>query len=162
MTTNRHVFTILVHNEAGVLVRVLGLFAARGYNVENLSVAEIDPVQKQSRITLVTSGTAQVIEQIARQLDRLVPVLRVQNLTTQGALIEREVALFKLTPAPTQQAQIDQLLQQYNGRIIERCANGAIVVEASNTSVQIDSLLQALTPLGLTEHARTGVTAMGV
>src|SRR5882757_8967835 len=92
----RHTLTVLVDNESGVLARVIGLFSGRGYNIESLTVAEIDPVEQLSRITVVTSGTPMIIEQIKNQLDRLVPIYKVRDLTIDGPSLERELALVKV------------------------------------------------------------------
>ena len=155
---NRHVFSIIVDNEAGVLARVVGLFAARGYNIESLSVAAVDA--EASRITLVARGTAQVIEQISKQCARLVPVRSVCDLTSAGSIVERELALVRLQASESAvRIEALQLATAFRARTLD-AAPGSLAFEITGGSSKIDAFLRVLQPLGVCEVARTGVTAL--
>ena len=114
-----HTITALVDNEAGVLARVVGLFSGRGYNIESLTVAEVDPVARTSRITVVTSGTPQVIAQIESQLDRLVPVHSVRDLTAAGRSLERELALVKVAGSGEKRVEALRIADAYKAAVID-------------------------------------------
>ena len=151
----RHTLTVLVDNEAGVLARVIGLFSGRGYNIESLTVAEVDASAHTSGITIVTSGTPQVIEQIEAQLRRLVPVHRVTNWTAAAGGIEREMALVKVAPG---EAAL-KLAEKFQARTLDKTGAG-LVLEITNTPARIDAFIEALRPLGLVDVSRTGVAAI--
>jgi acetolactate synthase-1/3 small subunit len=149
----------LVENEAGVLARVIGLFSGRGYNIDSLTVAPVDDGRGRSRINIVTSGTPMVIEQIKAQLDRLVPVYRVGDLTMGGPHLARELALVKVVASG--QTLVDALLEagRHNARVVD-ATTGSFIFELSEATDRIDAFIAALRPLGLAEISRTGVAAM--
>lgn len=149
----------LVENEAGVLARVIGLFSGRGYNIDSLTVAPVDDGRGRSRINIVTSGTAMVIEQIKAQLDRLVPVYRVGDLTMSGPHLARELALVKVIADG--QRLVDALLEagRHGARVVD-ATTGSFIFELSESTEVIDAFIGALRPLGLAEISRTGVAAM--
>jgi acetolactate synthase-1/3 small subunit len=147
-----HTLGVIVDNEAGVLARVIGLFSGRGYNIESLTVAEIDHLGHRSRITIVTTGTPQVIEQIKAQLGRIIPVHEVHDLTVEGPTVERELALFKV--AGKGDARIEAL------RLAEIFRLESFVFEMTGTSEKIDAFAELMRPLGLSDIARTGVAAL--
>src|SRR6266566_9427453 len=117
--SERHTITVLVNNEAGVLARVIGLFSGRGYNIESLTVAEVDPAAHTSRITIVTSGTPQVLEQIEAQLNRIVPVRRVTNWTAAKAGIEREMALIKVAGSGEKRVEALRIADAFRARAVD-------------------------------------------
>ena len=155
--SERHTLTALVDNEAGILARVVGLFSARGYNVESLTVAEVDPAQRTSRITVVTSGPPQVIEQIEAQLRRLVPVHAVTNWTFATDGIEREMALVKTAGAGRPAARA--AAEAFGARVLDDRGQ-AIVFELTDAPAKISSFIEAMRPLGLIDVSRTGVAAI--
>jgi acetolactate synthase-1/3 small subunit len=146
-----------VDNEAGVLARVVGLFSARGYNIESLTVAAVDAAQHTSRITIVTSGTPAVLEQIEAQLRRLVPVHNVVDWTVAGDGIEREMALVKISSAKRDAAI--KAVEGFHARTLD-AESGALVFEVTDTPGRIDAFLATLRPLGLVDVSRTGVAAI--
>jgi acetolactate synthase-1/3 small subunit len=152
----RHTLTVLVDNEAGVLARVIGLFSGRGYNIETLTVAEVDAAAHTSRITIVTSGTPQVVEQFEAQLRRLVPVHRVTNWTAAAGGIEREMVLVKVAGGA---GDALRLAEKFGARVLDK-SESAFVLEITEMPGQIDALIEALRPLGLVDVSRTGVAAM--
>lgn len=115
----RHVLSVIVDNEAGVLARVIGLFSGRGYNIESLTVAETDHEGHQSRITIVTTGTPQVIEQIKAQLSRIVPVHDVHDLTVEGPMVERELALMKVTGSGEKRVEAMRMADVFRARVVD-------------------------------------------
>ena len=115
----RHTISVLVDNEPGVLARVIGLFSGRGYNIESLTVSEIDPQHQVSRISVVTSGTPMVIEQIKSQLARIVPVHAVKDLTTSGAHIERELALVKMVNSGEERIEALRIANTFRARTLD-------------------------------------------
>ena len=149
--------TVLVNNEAGVLARVVGLFSGRGYNIESLTVAEVDPASHTSRITLVTSGTPHVIEQIEAQLGRLVPVRSVINWTAAKGGIEREMALLKVAGGNLGEAQ--RLAEKAGARTVE-ATSSSFVFEVTDTPAKLDSIIEQMRGLGLVDVSRTGVAAI--
>ena len=149
--------TVLVNNEAGVLARVVGLFSGRGYNIESLTVAEVDPASHTSRITLVTSGTPHVIEQIEAQLGRLVPVRSVINWTSAKGGIEREMALVKV--AGGKQAEAKSLAERFGARTVESTGT-SFVFEVTDTPAKVDAFIEQMRGLGLVDVSRTGVAAI--
>lgn len=155
----RHTLSVLVDNEPGVLARVIGLFSGRGYNIESLTVAETDHASHQSRITVVTTGTPAVIEQIKAQLERMVPVHGVSDLTVLGPHLERELALVKVVAGGEARVESLRLADIMQARVVDVTLESA-VFEFSNTSEQIDAFIELMRPLGLVEVARTGVAAL--
>jgi acetolactate synthase-1/3 small subunit len=155
----RHVISVLVENEPGVLARVIGLFSGRGYNIDSLTVAEVDAGKRLSRITVVTSGTAMVIEQIKAQLDRLVPVLRVVDLTEEGPHVARELALIKVAGQGEPRVEALRLADVFRARVVDATTE-SFVFEMTGAPDKIDAFVELMRPLGLIELARTGVAAM--
>ena len=159
----RHTLTVLVDNEAGVLARVVGLFSGRGYNIESLTVAEVDPMARTSRITIVTSGTPQVIEQIESQLRRLVPTHKVTNWTDtkNGALagIEREMALIKVAGTGEKRVEALRMADAFRARPVDT-TQSSFVFEITGSPAKIDSFIDLMRPLGLVDVSRTGVAAI--
>jgi acetolactate synthase I/III small subunit len=155
----RHTLTVLVDNEAGVLARVVGLFSGRGYNIESLTVAEVDAVGRTSRITIVTSGTPAVIEQIENQLRRLVPTHKVMNWTSQKAGIEREMALIKVAGSGDKRVEALRMADAFRARPVDT-TQSSFVFEITGAPGKIDSFIDLMRPLGLVEVSRTGVAAI--
>jgi acetolactate synthase-1/3 small subunit len=155
----RHTIAVLVDNEAGVLARVIGLFSGRGYNIESLTVADVDHAAHTSRVTIVTSGTPQVIEQIQSQLGRLVPVHRVVDWTLEKPGIEREMALVKV--AGTGEKRVEALLmaEAFRARPVDT-THTSFVFEITGAPGKIDSFIELMRPLGLVDVSRTGVAAI--
>jgi acetolactate synthase-1/3 small subunit len=150
---------ILVENEAGVLARVIGLFSGRGYNIESLTVAAVDDGGRLSRITIVTSGTEMVIEQIKAQLDRLVPVHKVSDLTLAGPHLVRELALIKVVGAGDQRVEALRLADAFRARVVDATTE-SFVFEMTGTADKVDAFLALMRPLGLAEVSRTGAVAI--
>ncbi|MEO7053529.1 MAG: acetolactate synthase small subunit [Rhizomicrobium sp.] len=157
MANERHTLTALVDNEAGVLARVVGLFSGRGYNIESLTVGEVDPAEGTSRITVVTSGPPAVIEQIEAQLKRLVPVHAVTNWTFATDGIEREMALVKVSGSDRTAAKA--AAAKLGARILDDRGQ-ATVFELTDAPTNIGSFIEAMRPLGLSDVSRTGVAAI--
>ncbi|MEM8793327.1 MAG: acetolactate synthase small subunit [Pseudomonadota bacterium] len=155
----RHTLSVLVDNEPGVLARVIGLFSGRGYNIESLTVAETDHRGHRSRITIVTSGTPAVIQQIHHQLERMVPVYAVTDLTAVGAHVERELGLIKVCCEGEKRLEAMRLAEIMNARVVDVTLN-SFVFELSDVPEQIDAFAELMRPLGLVEIARTGVAAL--
>lgn len=155
----RHTIAILVDNEAGVLARVVGLFSGRGYNIESLTVAQVEDQRHQSRITVVTTGTAQVIEQIKAQLDRLVPVHRVADLTVTGAAIERELALVKVIGRGEARVEALRLAQAFGATPVDATLE-SFIFEMTGATVDIDRFIGLMASLGTLEVSRTGIAAI--
>ncbi|HWA69134.1 MAG TPA: acetolactate synthase small subunit [Rhizomicrobium sp.] len=155
----RHTLTVLVDNEAGVLARVVGLFSGRGYNIESLTVAEVDPMARTSRITIVTSGTPQVIEQIEAQLRRLVPTHSVTNWTGEKAGIEREMALIKVAGTGERRVEALRMAEAFRARPVDT-THSSFVFEITGAPDKIDSFVDLMRPLGLVDVSRTGVAAI--
>ena len=159
----RHTLTVLVDNEAGVLARVVGLFSGRGYNIESLTVAEVDPMARTSRITIVTSGTQHVIEQIEAQLRRLVPTHKVTNWTDTKdgghAGIEREMALVKVAGTGEKRVEALRMADAFRARPVDT-THSSFVFEITGAPAKIDSFVDLMRPLGLVDVSRTGVAAI--
>jgi acetolactate synthase I/III small subunit len=151
---------VLVDNEPGVLARVIGLFAGRGYNIDSLTVSETEHEKHLSRITVVTRGTPMVIEQIKNQLDRLVPVHRVVDLTSSGPSLQRELAMVKVRGKGEQRMEALRLADAFRARVID-ATNESFVFEITGASDKIESFVNLMLPLGLVEVSRTGVVAIG-
>jgi acetolactate synthase-1/3 small subunit len=154
-----HTLAVLVDNEAGVLARVIGLFAGRGYNIESLTVAEIDHEGKRSRITIVTTGTPQIIEQIKAQLGRIVPVHEVHDLTVEGPSVERELALLRVNGTGEKRVEALRIADIFRASVVDSTLQ-SFVFQITGASEKIEAFAELLRPLGLTEIARTGVAAL--
>lgn len=154
-----HTLAIVVDNEAGVLARVIGLFSGRGYNIESLTVAEIDHEGHLSRITIVTSGTPQVIDQIKGQLSRIVPVREIHDLTEDGQAVERELALFKVVGTGDKRVEALRLADIFRANVVDSTLE-SFVFEITGTPEKIDAFAELMRPLGLSSLARTGVAAL--
>src|SRR5271166_485962 len=150
--------SVLVENEAGVLARVIGLFSGRGYNIDSLTVAPVDEDGHRSRITIVTSGTQMVIEQIKAQLDRLVPVHRLVDLT-EGPHIAREMALIKVVGVGESRSEALRIAEAFRARVIDATV-GNFIFELTGNTEKLDAFLALMRPLGLAEVSRTGVAAI--
>jgi acetolactate synthase-1/3 small subunit len=155
----RHTLTVLVDNEAGVLARVVGLFSGRGYNIESLTVAEVDPMARTSRITIVTSGTPEVIEQIEAQLRRLIPAHAVTNWSSQKTGIEREMALIKVAGTGDKRVEALRMAEAFRARPVDT-THSSFVFEITGAPDKIDSFVDLMRPLGLVDVSRTGVAAI--
>ena len=158
-TPERHTLAVVVDNEAGVLARVIGLFSGRGYNIESLTVAEVDHTGHRSRITIVTSGTPSVMDQIEAQLSRIVPVHEVHDLTAEGPSVERELALFKVQGTGDARVEALRLADIFRANVVDSTLE-SFVFEVTGTSEKIDAFADLMRPLGLEEIARTGVAAL--
>ena len=156
---NRHTIAVLVDNEAGVLARVVGLFSGRGYNIESLTVAETDHVEGLSRITVVTTGTPMIIEQIKAQLGRLVPVHKVADLTLDGPYVERELALVKVVGKGEKRVEGLRIADIFRARAVDS-SNNSFVFEIVGAASKIDAFIELMQPLGLKEVSRTGAAAI--
>ena len=155
-----HIFVIWVDNESGVLARVVGLFSGRGYNIESLAVAEIDHKKNLSRVTIVTTGTPQVIEQITLQLKKLVPVHKVANFKREDTkVIFKEMALFKVVGNSGKIKKALNVCKKYNPVILDK-TNKSTVIQITALRREIDSVTKNLKPLGLISASRTGAVAM--
>ena len=157
--SERHTLAVVVDNEAGVLARVIGLFSGRGYNIESLTVAEVDHEGHRSRITVVTTGTPQVIEQIKAQLSRIVPVHEVHDLTVEGPSVERELGLFKVSGSGDKRVEALRLADIFRANVVDSTLE-SFVFEITGTPEKIDAFADLMRPLGLQEVARTGVAAL--
>lgn len=155
----RHTITILVENEPGVLARVIGLFSGRGYNIDSLTVAEVDHTGHLSRITVVTTGTPQVIEQIKTQLGRIVPVHEVTDLTVEGPHVERELAIVKVVGEGEKRVEAMRLADIFRAKVVDTTLN-SFIFEITGTPDKIDAFADLMRPLGLAKIARTGVAAL--
>ncbi len=153
----RHTIVVLVDNEAGVLARVIGLFSGRGYNIDSLTVAEVDPVRKLSRINIVTTGTELVIEQIKALLSKLVPVHRVQDLTIEGPHVERELALVKVNGDRERLVQALRIADFMHARLVDSTP-GSLVFEVTGSSDELDAFIALVEPV---EVSRAGIVAIG-
>jgi acetolactate synthase-1/3 small subunit len=157
--TERHVLTITVDNEAGILAKIAGLFTARGYNIDSLTVADISEDHAVSRITVVTNGPPPVIDQIIAQLERLVPVHKVVDLTEAGAHVERELALVKVAGPSAARGEAQRIADTFSARVID-ATDESSVFELTETSERIDSFVAQMREHGLVEAARSGVVGM--
>ena len=154
-----HTIAVLVDNEPGVLARVIGLFSGRGYNIESLTVAETRRGRHLSRITVVTTGTRMVIEQIKAQLMRLIPVHSVSDLTLEGPHVERELALVKVRGTGDARVESLRICDIFRARAVDS-TNESFVFEIVGNSSKIDAFVELMRPLGLTDVSRTGVVAI--
>jgi acetolactate synthase-1/3 small subunit len=154
----RHTITVLVENEFGVLSRVAGLFSGRGFNIDSLSVAPTND-ESISRMTIVTRGDDQILEQITKQLNKLIDVIKVIDFT-DGEVIEREMALIKVTAEDDARAEVLRIVDIFRSKIIDVTPR-SFTIEATGTPAKIDAILELLRPLGLKELVRTGPAAIG-
>ena len=157
--TEKRTFAVLVDNEPGVLARVVGLFSARGYNIESLTVAETDTVAHASRITIVTSGTPLILEQIRAQLERMVSIRSVHDASSDPLGIERELALLKVKGAGEKRAEALRLADIFRAKVVDT-THESFVFELTGASSKIDKFIGLMAPLGLVEVSRTGVLSI--
>ncbi|MDF2116681.1 acetolactate synthase small subunit [Roseiarcaceae bacterium H3SJ34-1] len=155
----RHTLSVLVDNEPGVLARVVGLFSGRGYNIESLTVAEVAHAEHWSRITIVTTGTPEAIEQIGHQLERIVPIHKVTDLTLRGRSIERELAMIKVRGKGEMRVEALRLAEAFKAKVVDATTE-SFIFELTGAPSKIDDFLDIMRPLGLVELARTGVAAI--
>jgi len=155
-----HTLSVLVANEPGVLARVIGLFSGRGYNIESLTVSETESQKHVSRITIVTTGTPMVIQQIKHQLDRMIPVYQVVDMTLSGRSIERELAMVKVKGSGDQRIEAMRLAEVFRARVVD-ATNESFVFEFTGGTSKIDQFVNLMRPIGLVEVSRTGVAAIG-
>ena len=158
-TAERHTLAVVVDNEPGILARIAGLFTARGYNIESLTVSEITADKTVSRITIVTSASPATLEQIVAQLDRLVPVHTVTDLTAQGAHVERELALVKVRGTGDHRIEALRLGDVYRARVVD-ATTSSFVFEVTGGREKIDKFVELMGEVGLIEVARTGIVAI--
>jgi len=158
-TSEKHTIAVLVDNEPGILARVVGLFSGRGYNIESLTVAEVDAKNGLSRITVVTSGTPMIIEQIKAQLSRLVPVHAVRDLTAEGPHVERELALIKVASTGEKRIESLRLADIFRARVIDSTIE-SFVFEMTGSTEKLNAFINLMEPLGLVDVSRTGVVAI--
>jgi len=156
---NTHTFSVIVDNQSGVLSRVVGMFAARGYNIESLTVAEVDEDKNLSRITVMITGTAMVIEQIKAQLERIVPVRKVVDLNNEGAFVNRELVLVKVKAKGERRIESLRIADIFRARVIDS-SNQSFVFELTGTAEKLDAFIKLMNPLGLVEVSRTGAVAI--
>ncbi|HEY8380656.1 MAG TPA: acetolactate synthase small subunit [Microvirga sp.] len=155
----RHTLAVVVDNEPGVLARIAGLFSGRGYNIESLTVTETEHEAHISRITIVTAGTASVIEQIKNQLERLVPVHRVVDLTLTGGAVERELCLVKVVGRGEHRVEAMRLASAFGARTLDATLT-SFVYELTGTTDEVERFIALMTAVGLVEVSRTGIAAM--
>jgi acetolactate synthase-1/3 small subunit len=153
------IIAVVVDNEPGVLARVIGLFSGRGYNIESLTVSEVDPASHLSRITIVTSGTPQVLEQIKAQLGRLVPVHGVSDLTQEGPFVERELALVKVAGTGEKRVESLRIADIFRARVVDS-SHEHFTFEMTGRTDKLNMFVELMQPLGLVDVSRTGVVAI--
>jgi acetolactate synthase-1/3 small subunit len=154
-----HVLSVLVDNEPGVLARVVGLFSGRGYNIESLTVAEVAHAQQLSRITIVTTGTPATIEQISHQLERIVPIHRVTDLSLSEGFVQRELAMIKVRSKGENRTEAMRLAEAFRARVIDATIE-SFIFELTGAPKKIDDFVELMRPIGLVEVSRTGVAAI--
>jgi acetolactate synthase-1/3 small subunit len=155
----KHTIAVLVDNEPGVLARVIGLFSGRGYNIDSLTVTEVSHEANQSRITIVTRGSPAIIEQIKNQLNRLVPVHGVTDLTIKGNPIERELALVKVAGKGEKRVESLRLAEAFRAQVVDATTDH-FIFEITGRISKVDTFINLMQPLGLVEVARTGIAAI--
>ncbi|WP_066556884.1 acetolactate synthase small subunit [Croceicoccus bisphenolivorans] len=155
----RHVLAITVDNESGILAKIAGLFTARGYNIDSLTVADISENHNVSRITIVTHGPQEVIDQIHAQLERLIPVHKVADLTELGPHVERELALVKVAGKGDNRVEALRLADVYRAKVVDS-TTGSFIFEITGTPEKIDAFVALMRELGLVEVGRTGIVGM--
>ena len=159
LATERHTLSITVTNESGVLARIAGMFSARGYNIESLTVSDISADDAVSRITIVTTGTPHVIEQIVAQLDRMVLVHHVNDLTASGAHFERELALVRVNGTGARHDEARRLAELHGAHVLDVSA-ASYVFELTGSSAEIETFIALMSEIGSVEVARTGIVAI--
>ena len=157
--TESHTLAVIVDNEPGVLARVIGLFSGRGYNIESLTVSETEHEAHVSRITIVTTGTPAVIEQIKHQLERMVPVHSVADLTVMGNTIARELAMVKVAGTGERRVEALRLAEAFRARVID-AGTASFIFEITGKPDKVEQFISLMIPLGLIEVARTGVAGI--
>ena len=157
--SQRHVLSLTVSNEAGILARIAGLFTARGYNIDSLTVADITPDHGVSRITIVTNGPPKVIDQIIAQLDRLVPVHKVTDLTESGPFVERELALVKVSGTGEDRIEALRLADVFRAKVVDTTIE-SFIFEITGTTDKVDNFVGLMRQIGLVEVGRTGVVGL--
>jgi len=155
----RHVLTVIVDNEAGILAKIAGLFTARGYNIDSLTVADITENHQVSRITIVTQGPPGQIDQIRAQLERLVPVHKVVDLTEIGPHVERELALVKVAGKGETRVEALRIADLFRAKVVDT-TTGSFVFELTGAPDKIDTFVGLMRELGLVEVGRTGIVGM--
>lgn len=155
----RHALSVLVDNEPGVLARVIGLLSGRGYNIESLTVAEVSKELNQSRMTIVTIGTPSVITQIKHQLERLVPVHSVNDLTEEGPHVERELALLKVVCDGEKRIEALRTADIFRARVVDSTIE-SFIFEVTGSTDKVDAFVELMLPLGMTNISRTGSAAL--
>ncbi len=155
----RHTLSVLVDNEPGVLARVIGLFSGRGYNIESLTVAEVSKKLNQSRMTIVAIGTPSVIQQIKHQLERLVPVHKVNDLTEEGPHVERELALVKVVGTGEKRVEAIRSADIFRARVIDSTTS-SFIFEVTGSTQKVDAFIELMVPLGMVNISRTGAAAI--
>jgi len=156
----QHTLSVLVDNEPGVLARVIGLFSGRGYNIDSLTVTETEHEAHLSRITIITKGTPMVIEQIKAQLERMVPIHRVNDLTVSGNSLERELALVKVAETGEKRVEALRLAEAFRASVVD-ASTEHFVFEITGRTSKLEQFIALMGPLGLVEVSRTGVAAIG-
>ena len=159
LSIEKRTIAVVVDNEPGVLARVIGLFSGRGYNIESLTVSEVDPARHLSRITIIASGTPQILEQIKAQLDRLVPVHGISDLSLEGPHVERELALVKVAGKGNKRVESLRIADIFRARVVDS-GHEHFVFEMTGKSEKLDVFIELMTPLGLVDVSRTGVVAI--
>ena len=158
--SDHHIIVVWVDNETGVLARVIGLFSGRGYNIESLAVAEVDKLKHLSRITIVSIGTPQVIEQIKLQLRKLLCVHKVADFNRSDPdILFRELALFKIVSSSKNQEKVKKACKKYNSVILDK-SKKSFVIQITALRIEIDKLIKVIKPWGLVSTSRTGAVAM--
>lgn len=158
-TIEPHTLSVLVDNEPGVLARVIGLLSGRGYNIDSLTVAEVSKDLHQSRMTIVTTGTPSVIAQVKHQLERLVPVHAVNDLTDEGAHVERELALVKVVGTGDQRIEALRAANIFRARVVDSTSE-SFVFEVTGSKDKVDAFIELMLPLGMVNISRTGAAAL--
>lgn len=156
---HRHILACIVDNEFGVLARVVGLFSGRGYNIESLTVTEIDEEKNLSRITIITSGSDMIVAQIKALLERLVPVHKVVDVTMKGEHIERELGLFKVVSKGAKRTEALKIADEYGAKVIDSTSD-SFIFEMTSGSERLDEFMLKIAPLGLAESCRSGSVAV--
>ena len=159
VASERHVLAVMVDNEPGILAKITGLFTARGYNIDSLTVADITEDHAVSRITIVTNGPPSVIDQIEAQLERLVPVHKVTDLTTAGPHVERELALIKVAGTGDKRVEALRVAEIFRAHVVDTTTT-SFVFELTGAPEKIDSFVALMRGLGLVEVGRSGVVGM--
>lgn len=159
LTIERHVLSVLVDDEPGVLARTIGLFSGRGYNIESLTVANVSKERKQSRMTIATTGTPAVIDQIRHQLERMVPVHKVTDLTEYGPHVERELVLIKVAGTGEKRIEALRIAEIFRARVVDSTTE-SFIFEVTGSLEKVDAFVDLMVPLGMVNISRTGPAAI--